>query len=96
MAASRLIHRSLLGLVAAVLLVGFNAGSSSGYDNYAYNNLLRSRDALVDQRAELERARTDVLGQIDKLNARVARIDSYLKQVDSSITDVNAALKSVR
>jgi hypothetical protein len=89
--------RLLSGLVVALVCMGAGTEkSSAGYDsNYAYNNLLKSRDGLQGQKAELERARNDVLGAIDKLNQRLSRIDSYLGQVDDSLRDVNRALANM-
>jgi hypothetical protein len=87
--------RLLSGLVVALAVVGSGTEQSAGYDNYAYNNLLKSRDGLQGQKAELERARNDVLGAIDKLNQRLSRIDSYLGQVDDSLRDVNRALSGM-
>jgi prefoldin subunit 5 len=90
---AKLFPRSLL---AAVALLVVNAGSSSGLDNYLYDNLQRSRDALLSQRDELQRARNDVMAQIDRLNQKAARIDQYLKQVDDLLRDVNSALDNIR
>jgi len=41
------------------LLFTFGASKSSGYDSYVYENLQRSRDALLTQRAGLERKREE-------------------------------------
>lgn len=89
-------NRWLFGFVGAASLVAMTAGSSSGYDNYVYENLQRSRDALLGQRAELQHARTEVLASIDRLQQKVVRIDAYLKQVDDSVRDVDDALRNVR
>jgi hypothetical protein len=95
MAGAKWKGRLLTGLVVALVCVGGGAEQSSGYDNYAYNNLLKSRDGLQGQKAELEHARNEVLGAIDKLNQRLSRIDSYLGQVDDSLRDVNRALSNM-
>jgi uncharacterized protein YoxC len=83
---------------AALTLLLFTVGAtkSSGYDSYVYENLQKSRDALLSQRAGLERTRTDLLGQLDRLQAKITRIDSYLRQVDGSIKDVDDAIRAVR
>lgn len=61
--------------------------------DYVFNNLNKSRDALLDQRRELQRAYDDTARQIDLLNQKQQRIDSYLKQVDKAIRDVDDALR---
>lgn len=61
--------------------------------DYVFDNLNKSRDALLDQRRELQRAYDDTAKQIDMLNQKQQRIDSYLKQVDKAIRDVEDALR---
>ena len=77
---------------AALLMIGLKDTSSARYDSYVYDNLQRSRDGLLGQREELQRARNDTLSQIDRLNQKVARIDAYLRQVDDSLRDVESSL----
>ena len=86
------------------LLVGLSVGltitpraaCAPGYDPYLQDNLKRSRDALLSQRAELKQAFSDTQGQIDRLNQRLTRIDQYIKQVDQALDDVDAALRNAR
>lgn len=66
---------------------------SVALDDYVYNNLQKSRDALIDQKRELQRAYDDTGKQIDSLNQRLQRIDSYMKQVDKALKDVDEALR---
>lgn len=87
--------RSLVGLWCAVLLLFLDSGGARSRNSYLYDNLQRSLDALSGQRAELERSRSDILGQIDLLQQKVARIDQYLKQVDDSLQDVDHALNQL-
>ena len=87
-------NRLLLAIVALVALFPWLPGNS--YDQQVYESLQRSRDALISQKAELERARNDVGGQIDRLQAKYDRINLYLKQVDSSLRDVEDALQRAR
>jgi len=71
-----------------------SVGATGRYSHDVYQNLQRTRDALLGQRSELQTAKNEVLGQIDKLNQKVGRIDQYLKQVDDSLKDVDAALNN--
>ena len=89
-------ERLLAGLALSIVLIGVDARSSMGYDQYIYDNLQRSRDALLGQRAELERNRADIARQVDLLNAKLNRYDVYLREVDNSIKDVNDALNGIR
>lgn len=80
-----------LFVILAVNLVAIQ--QTSAYDQQVYNNLMKSRDALISQQAELQRAYDETQKQIDALNQRLVRIDSYLKQVNSSVKDVDTALQ---
>lgn len=79
-----------------IVLCFLNGQETSAYDQMVYNNLLKSKDALVSQKAELQQAYDATQKQIDELNAKLGRIDSYLKQVNSSIKDVDIALMYAR
>lgn len=89
-------NRLLITAAMVGLLFAASTEKSSGYDQYVYENLQKSRDALLSQRADLERNRGELLAQIDRLQQKVARIDQYLRQVDGSLRDVDGALKAVR
>ncbi len=81
--------------IPALLILGvipFFSQESSAYDQQVYNNLMKSRDALVSQQQELQQAYDATQKQIDGLNAKLTRIDAYLKQVNSSLKDVDTAL----
>ncbi len=82
-------------LACAGCLVIAVATATAAYDTYLYDSLQRSRDALLGQREELQRARSDALSQIDRLNQKVQRIDAYLRQIDDSLRDVNDSLDRV-
>lgn len=78
--------------LSMLILLGISGQNSMAYDVSVYNNLLKSRDALVQQQSELQRAYDETQKQIDSLNQKLGRIDAYLKQVNSSIKDVDTAL----
>ncbi|MBY0356659.1 MAG: hypothetical protein K2W82_01550 [Candidatus Obscuribacterales bacterium] len=61
-----------------------------------YANLQRSRDALLAQQAELQRAYDDTRRQIDSLNGRLTRIDSYQRQINSALRDVEDVMRNTR
>jgi len=65
---------------------------SCAYNDLVYNNLLKSKDALTSQQADLQTNYDETKRQIDLLNARLTRLDSYLSQVNSSLRDVDTAL----
>lgn len=77
-------------------ILSFTGQNSLAYDQQVYNNLLKSKDALVTQQAELQRAYDETQKQIDALNAKLGRLDTYLKQVNTSIKDVDTALMYAR
>lgn len=75
-----------------LLLPSFKTNAAAPGD-YVYNNLQKSRDALLDQKRELQRAYDDTSKQMDLLNQKLTRIDAYMKQVDKAIRDVDDALR---
>lgn len=85
--------RLLVPVTVAVGLLSCVGQNSYAYDQQVYNNLMRSRDALTGQQAELQRAYDETQKQIDALNQKLSRIDAYLKQVNSSLRDVDTALQ---
>lgn len=85
----------LIGLSVGLSMVP-RAACAPGYDPYLQDNLKRSRDALLSQRAELKRAFSDTQGQIDRLNQKLTRIDQYIRQVDQALNDVDAALRNAK
>jgi len=72
------------------------AGVARAYDQYAMNNLQRSRDALLQQQAELQRAYDDTARKVAQLQQALSRLDSYLDQNQKSIRDVEAAMNQLR
>ena len=79
------------GVVATIVAVTAASAMGGSY-NDVVNNLQRSRDALLNQQAELQRAYDETQKQVDVLNQKLARIDSYMKQVDQSVRDVNRSI----
>ncbi|HEY9714635.1 MAG TPA: hypothetical protein V6C72_14300 [Chroococcales cyanobacterium] len=60
------------------------------------NDLLRSRDALVEQRQELEQASDRIAAQIADLQRKQVRIDAYLRDTDHALRNVDSSLRSVQ
>lgn len=89
------VKHGIVTLMFAVLWLAVADAPLRAYDNYLYDNLQRSRDALLGQKDELNRARADSLAQIDRLNQKVARIDAYLRQIDDSLRDINDSLSQM-
>lgn len=89
----RLSTRLFLAATAGLMLAMIPSQPGSSYDPYVYDNLKKSRDALLSQRDELQRALYDVNQQIGRLQSRQSRLDSYVKQVDQSLRDVEDALR---
>lgn len=85
-------HRAWLCLILLILLNV--APGAVGYDNRVYDELKRSRDALLAQQAELGRAEAAVKQQIDSLNDKLVRITQYQRQVNLALNDVEAVMRS--
>lgn len=87
--------RLLVSLMVLSALVPFANQHSSAYvDQTVYDNLKKSRDALLAQQGELQQAYDDTNKQIDALQAKLGRIDAYMKQVRSALKDVEDAMGS--
>lgn len=85
-------HRAWLCLIVLILLNV--APRAVGYDDRVYEELKRSRDALLAQQAELGRAETAVKQQINSLNDKLARISQYQRQVNSALNDVESVMRN--
>ena len=81
----------VLGLVS-LATVTWSMGYVYAYQTDVNKNLLRTRDALLDQRSHLEQSADAVGKRIDELNRQLDIINSYLRDTDKAIRDVNAAM----
>ena len=81
----------LTSVVLALLLSGWGRAVSS-LDNQASTKLLQSRDALLSEERDIQRAYEEVSRQIDELQRKQALLDSYLRQVHGAIRDVDRAM----
>jgi septal ring factor EnvC (AmiA/AmiB activator) len=79
-----------LGVVSAFTA---NQVLAAGYDPNVYNNLMKTRDALLQQRDYLQKAYDDTNKQIDALQQKMTRINNYLDQNDKNLRDIDQALR---
>mgnify|MGYP003386535351 CR=1 FL=1 len=87
--------RLVIILMVLTALVPVVIQESSAYvDQMVYDNLKKSRDALLNQQSELQKAYDDTAKQIDVLQQRLARIDAYSRQVRSALKDVDDAMST--
>jgi uncharacterized membrane-anchored protein YhcB (DUF1043 family) len=85
----------ILGAALATLVIT-GTPLAKAYDPSVYNNLAKSRDALLSQRQDLQAAYDRVTQQLDQLNQSLTRLDSYLKQTDQSLRDVESAMRQAQ
>lgn len=83
----------VFGALSAAFSMQFVSGAASAYDSAVYNNLMKTRDALLQQRDYLQKAYDDTQRQIDALQQKMTRINSYLDQNDKNLRDIDAALR---
>lgn len=88
--------QSLITLALFLTMLLFSTSQTSRAQSNIYSNLERSRDALLSQQAELQKAYDDTRKQIDNLNGRLNRIDSYLRQINSALKDVEDVMRTAR
>jgi septal ring factor EnvC (AmiA/AmiB activator) len=86
----------LLGAFLSLTIAHCLTGSAGAYSNQVYNNLQRSRDALLNQRDQLQRAYDNVSQQIDELQQKRDRLNTYLNQTAASLSDVERSLSDYR
>lgn len=75
------------GLLGKVTPVG-------AYNDQVYNSLLRTRDALLDQRKSIREAIAVTKTKLDSLNTHLKTLEDYLNQTESDLRDVDNALKN--
>ncbi|MBX9879449.1 MAG: hypothetical protein K2Y22_13390 [Candidatus Obscuribacterales bacterium] len=76
-----------------VLALGVMSAGHAGQNPTVYNNLMRSRDALLNQRAYLQKALDGLSSQLNDLNDKIGRLRDYLDQNDQALRDVDRALR---
>lgn len=82
----------VLGLVSLLIATWSMGYAHAAYQSEVNKNLLRTRDALLDQRAHLEQARDGIGRKIDELSRQLDIVNSYLRDTDKAIRDVDAAM----
>ncbi len=65
----------------------------SARDNVVYENLLKSRDAMLAQRAYLQKASDGFSNQINDLQDKQKRVNDYLRQIDQALKDIDLAVR---
>ncbi len=95
---SKALNLSKYSFVAAAVTagVGLAMGSNALAESDVYFNLKRTREALLAQRQELLNAQQAVQQQMGELQRRSDRIDSYLRDNDNSLRDVEGALRTTK
>jgi multidrug efflux pump subunit AcrA (membrane-fusion protein) len=86
--------RSLRLALCMATVLAILGGVVLAYNSAARNSLLKSRDQVADQRAQLERAYSDVDRTIDQLQEKKFAIGRYLQDCDRSIKELDRALSA--
>ncbi len=81
----------LLSLFLLVVIGWF--GNAASADSGVYDNLDRSRQALLNQRAHLQESADQINQRIAQLQRQLDSINAYLRDTDNAIRDVDNALK---
>lgn len=79
-----------------LVLLAFVSFAAAGwaYSSAARNSLLRSRDQVLDQKAQLERAYTDIDRKIAELQQQKYNAGRYIQDCDRSLRDIDRALNA--
>jgi uncharacterized protein YlxW (UPF0749 family) len=80
---------------ALVLSLAAWAGSAAtAYNNPAlYDNLARSRDALLTQKQHLQETADSLKLRIDEAQRQLDSVNQYLRDTDSALNDVDNAMR---
>jgi septal ring factor EnvC (AmiA/AmiB activator) len=81
--------------VCVLFTLAFANLAALAYDNMVYNNLSRSRQALLDQRQHLQESADRIGRQLDELNRQMNTVNTYLRDTDSALRDVETSLSQM-
>jgi septal ring factor EnvC (AmiA/AmiB activator) len=81
--------------VCLLFTLAFANLAALALDNMIYNNLSRSRQALLDQRQHLQESADRIGRQLDALNRQMDTVNSYLRDTDSALRDVETSLSQI-
>ncbi|MCA9805409.1 MAG: hypothetical protein KC777_25740 [Cyanobacteria bacterium HKST-UBA02] len=91
--------RQKLLLPVLILVVGglsYCAGYVQAYDQTVYNNLSKTRDALIDQRSHLEEKADEIKRKMADLDRQLDMVNSYLRDTDRSLRNIEDAIRRVQ
>ena len=90
--------RKILKLLSwlAFAFIFWSIGYANAYDSNVVQNLYKTRDALVDQRNHLLTKSDQIKNRINELNKQLGVIDSYIRDTDKNIRDVEDAINRVK
>jgi uncharacterized protein YlxW (UPF0749 family) len=77
----------------AILLPVVIVSMAIAYDSMVVDRLERSRDALLDQKTQLEESDQRLGETIDELNRKRDRVQTYLRDTDKALMEVELALR---
>ena len=81
--------------VCLLFLLAFVNLTALALDSMVYNNLSRSRQALLDQKQHLQESADRIGRQLDNLNRQMDTVNSYLRDTDSALRDVEGSLSQM-
>ncbi|MBK9144173.1 MAG: hypothetical protein IPM23_16890 [Candidatus Melainabacteria bacterium] len=87
---------SLLVLIVLASSLSYCAGYVRAYDQTVYNNLFKTRDALIDQRTHLEEKADEIKKKMAELDRQLDVVNSYLRDTDRSLRNIEDAIKRVQ
>ncbi len=95
----RFANRALGVLVLIVQLMFIAAVSSLAYgqsSQQVYNSLVRSRDALLDQRKYLQSEADRLSQQVQLMQQKLDRVNAYMRDNDRALRDVETAMRQAQ
>ena len=77
----------------AILAILLTTAGHAGVDPRVYNNLMKSRDALLNQQQYLQKALDALTQQAKDLDDKINSLRDYMNQNDQALRDVDRALR---
>ncbi len=87
-------RQTAAAIAFAVLLQLCCCGAQGG--EQIYTKLVATRDALLSQEREIQRSYDETSRKIDELSKKQAVLDSYLRQTNKAISDIDRSMAQVQ
>jgi uncharacterized protein YlxW (UPF0749 family) len=91
---TRINGKAKIGLAMLLSAAAWAGSAATAYNNPAlYENLMRSRDALLTQKQHLNESADSIKQRINELQKQLDSVNQYISDTDNAVHDVDDALR---